>query len=92
MADQNQSNENGRAEGARPANHAFPAPAESSGEHGLDPTARQLKLERREIALLWITIVLVFVLSGALLYVKYHGQFESSSRQTTPFPAGPPGP
>ena len=82
MEDQSQPNKNELVEGVS---------SEKPGtESALDPVERQASWQKHVMVLLWISIAVLIVLVGILLYAKYHGLFESSSDQAAPFPPGPP--
>jgi len=60
-------------------------------ESVLDPIERQASWQKHVMFLLWISIAVLIVFVGILLYAKYHGVFESPSDQVAPFPAGAAG-
>ena len=60
-------------------------------ESVLDPVERQASWQKHVMVLLWISIALLMVFVGILLYAKYHGLFESPSDQVAPFPSGSAG-
>ena len=59
-------------------------------EPGGDMPDRQANWQRHVMVVLWISILLLIVVSGALVYAKYYGIFASSPNQTpsvAPWPA-----
>ena len=60
-------------------------------ESVLDPVERQASWQKHVMVLLWISIAVLIVFVGILLYAKYHGVFESPSDQVAPFPSGTAG-
>ena len=60
-------------------------------ESVLDPVERQASWQKHVMVLLWISIALLMVFVGILLYAKYHGLFESPSDKVAPFPSGTAG-
>ena len=51
----------------------------------------EARSQRRVMMVLWVSIVVVIVFVGILLYAKYHGLLKSPNQnQNTPFPPGPP--
>ena len=60
-------------------------------ESVLDPVEREASWQKHVMVLLWISIALLMVFVGILLYAKYHGLFESPSDKVAPFPAGTAG-
>ena len=60
-------------------------------ESVLDPVERQASWQKHVMVLLWISIALLMVFIGILLYAKYHGLFESPSDKVAPFPSGTAG-
>jgi hypothetical protein len=60
-------------------------------ESVLDSVERQASWQKHVMVLLWISIAVLIVFGGILLYAKYHGLFESPSDQVAPFPSGAAG-
>jgi hypothetical protein len=56
-----------------------------------DPADSEAKWQKHVIAGLWIFILLLIVLSGALAYAKTHGLFDSFHDHTPLLPAWPTG-
>jgi hypothetical protein len=86
----NQSDKNKWTEGFSPETNVFLVSEKRRREDDLDPVSSSFGWQKRVVILLWISIALLLLLGGLLLYAGYHGVFGSSPDLTTPFPPGPP--
>ena len=72
-------------------NASFVSGKPASAQLSPDPTERKAKWQKHVVVALWVCLALLIAISGALVYAKAHGLFESSPGHTPALPPWPTG-